>query len=206
MREELAQLRKELKKQAEALEEARRARELAMDGWKKAKARLAEKRAAVSAARAEERRTAATKVAEAKASSKRKMEERLGKVVERKVAKLVAEEQERAEVARGLLLKARARARAVEGEASVSGKRLKRARRAEAALKLVREQLDELMQEQEPEELESADEQEEDVLEPQTKCARRGDKGRYVPLRWNVRPIITPSSGRSSAAVWRRAQ
>ena len=132
---ELAQLKKEKKKALADLGKARKARDCAEGGWRKAKARLAEKRAAVTESRKKERAAATEKVAEAKRAAKRKHDERLAEDIEKKVNKHAAEASAKLEQLKEQRDKARARARDHGCREAESERRLKRARRAEAAVK-----------------------------------------------------------------------
>lgn len=131
MAEEIAQLKKEAKKNEADLEVARLNARRAGDSKRQLKSRLIAKRSAVSKARKEERDAAAAKVKAAKALRDKQLHKKIDATVERLVDRRVAREQLSNEQRIAELIKQRARARerarSKEQDAKLSQKRLHRA-------------------------------------------------------------------------------
>ena len=184
---ELAQLQKEKKTALADLEKARKARDRAARGWLQAKKRLAEKRAAVREARVEERAAATEKVAEAKRAAKRKHDERLAEELEKRVKRQAVEVSARLEQLKEQRDKARARARDHECREAESSRRLKRARRAEAAVKELKRKVAEL--EANDSDSDSDSDSESDDQPATAQRTRRDERGRFGAADWRLRPL-----------------
>ena len=142
--EELATRVEELEGQVAAEQKARR---LLADAIRKRKARAASAREGLQGLRAALRKGVAGKVAAAKAAAKTKFEEKLADAVIRRVkARLDWVEGEGERMAEQVQ-RARARARAVEAQACLAGKRLVRLEAAEGRARCLKRQLDELRSE-----------------------------------------------------------
>ena len=89
------------------------------------------------------------------------------------------------------LAKARARARAVESSAKLSGKRLRRAQKAEAKADALLAELDALMEDQEQEEQPDSPSNSQAA-----KLQRRGDSGRFQAEPWQMRVLKWAQLGR----------
>ena len=150
------------------------------DAHRKAKERLAtkaeERRAAVKKARAEEREKKKDAITKRAADYRERLKR--DRQAAHEAARAAAEEAVADKLAR-----ARARARTVESSAKLSGKRLKRAQRAEAKLDAVMHELDALMEQAEAPKSPTAE-------EPPAKAARRDARGRWLAMPRKLRVLI----------------
>jgi len=180
MFDEIAQLKKEKKKAEINVTAARLARDRANEGWYQAKARLAAKAAAVTAARGEEKAASALKVAEAKQAGKRKLDERVAAALKKLVPKAVADVSAVLETRTEQLKNARARARLKEWSAAESKRRLKRARLAETEARTLKRTMAEL-------DASDSESESESGLEPATVQRPRRDEKRHGALEVRAR-------------------
>ena len=150
-----------------------------VDAHRKLKEARKKSRKAVSTARVEERKKAAEAKKAALQIERQKMLERIMAARERIYDRAMSDMEElKAKLERGLS-KARARARAVEGSAKLSAKRLRRAKNAESVVSDLRKQLDDVMEEMETE----------DEGSGSSDTGRRDARGRFEAGDWRLRPI-----------------
>ena len=151
---------------------------------KTAEAAAAEKAAKTAAkmAKKEADANAKAEIKERVAEAKERLAPRLKEAAEKRAAKdAAADVQKRAaEVAR-----ARERACKVEGKAKLYTKALKRAQKAEANEIDLKNQIDELLEQEQGESPDSPTEE-----GPAKKMARRDEKGRFTALPWRIRVLI----------------
>ena len=182
--EELAESQARLSVLEPALAEAHAAAAKSKDAHRKAAARLKDKKAVVSLARAEERKRARAAAVERKEKAKRKMEQHLENALAKRLKALDAAEaifDERLIDHSKKLAAARAKARMQKNAALLSLKRLKRAKAAEAKLKELQQRLDA-----------EAEAAEVDAASPQhvaTLSSRRNNRGRFEAEPWQMRPL-----------------
>lgn len=149
--------------------------------------------------KAEQQAKAAERANAKKAKAKAEQRQQVARQVEKQVEKQVAATKRHAEAAieasdakrQKDVAAARARARAVESSAKLSGKRLRRMKKAEAAAKELREQLDDA--------LASDEDAGEDVQEQPSKLSRRGTNGRFQAGPWQQRALEYAQLGRGVA-------
>ena len=149
----------------------------AQDALRKAAERRAAAKEAKAAKAAKAKAAAKEKAAKQRADIKARVDARVERQAERVRLKLEAastadEKKRKDEVAR-----ARERARIVESEAKAAGKRLRRAKKAEARVKELEVKLDEWAEQEEPPESPTTDKEE-----------KVGNK--FTPLPWKVCPVI----------------
>ena len=187
-KEQIQSLKNELKK-ANAREhkartdanQARGDRDKAVNGWTQAKKRQTEARKAVAAAVAKERAAAKERVKAAKKAAEEKLPGRIKQAVERAVKRKTADLQTKYENEVRKTKRARERARAVEGEAELSDKRLQRLKAAQAQLRELQQELDALQ-------ASDSDSDEDDGCKTDEK-SRRDAHGRFEAEPWQMRVL-----------------
>ena len=185
--EALTAERDEQQEQLEAEEQRREAAEKARGKAEAArrmeKGRRLKQKKEMKAWKATQKSLLKERLAGAVARRKEVVERRETARLERANERRFAEQAELLERRARELSKARARAREAEADAEKSQKRLRRAQRAEAALKRAREELDELMEEHAP----PLDSDEDSDEEEPAKRGRRDKRGRFEAESWRLR-------------------
>lgn len=191
--EELADAKRKAEKLEEQLEECRAEKKRCQDGWTASAKRNKDQRAACKLLRAAERQAAAKAKKEAKLKQRERFDARTKLARNKLVEKLRAEAVEREAAERQKLQKrlaaARKRARDTEYQASLSVKRLERAKGAEAALKNLQATLEEEESEGEEEPAVAESEGQQDAAQGSWQ-PRRDALGRFGAMPWRVRVLV----------------